>query len=187
MDEREIIEKLKVYYYTTLSSYEIREIVGGISSTTYNKLLKTVKKELGIPEDEYRTPRVHNSYHNGCYAIINKWNHQVYSYYPTLELALLKNSENTNPDIIIMNLTDNDMLNLIREYYDQDCTWDELQSKFKLPYNRLYKFIHTIKEELKATKEYRLANPNHYIYPYKPNGKFYIRKKINNQCFLFVL
>ena len=183
-DEREIIEQLKVYYYTTLSSYEIREIVG-ISTQKYNKLLKTVKKELGVNENDYRTPRVHNKYHDGCYMIINTLANQVHSYYPTLNSALLKNSEINNPDFIVKKVTDDDMLEMIREEYNKECSWDELQSKFKLPYNRLYGFIHSIKEELHLTKEYRVVNPHRYIYFYNRNGKVYIRKRLGNKNHFF--
>lgn len=180
--ERELVEQLKAYYYTTLSSYEIREIVG-ISTRTYNRLLKTVKKELGVDENSYRTPRVHNKYHNGCYMIINTLKIQVHSYHPTLQQALLKNSEINNPDYVVKKVTDEDILEMIKQEYDKDYSWDQLQSKFKLPYNRLYEFIHIIKEELNSTKDYRLANPHRYIYKYF--DKVYIRKRIGDKNHFF--
>ena len=182
MEEKELIKQLKTYYYTTMSSYEIREILG-INTTTYNHLLKKVKKELGISET-YRTPRKYNKYHDGCYMIINTLNDNVHGYYPTLESALLKNSEINNPDFIVKKITDSEMLNLIRKYYYEKYSWDQLQSKFKLPYHKLYNFIHTIKEESHLTKQYRINSPHRYIYPYK-NGKVFIRKRIDGKSVYF--
>lgn len=184
VSEREIIEQLKAYYYTTLSSYEIREIVG-INTTTYNRLLKTVKKELGIDEKSYRTPRSYNNYHDGCYMIINRLNNNVHSYHPTLTIALIKNNEINHPDFIVKQVSDDDMLKLIREDYDKKSSWDSMQSKYKLPYNRLFDFIHRIKEELKVSKEYRLVNPHHYIYYYPPTQKVYIRKNVDGKKYFY--
>lgn len=184
MTDDEIIEQLKAYYYTTLSSWEIRDIIG-ISTTTYNRLLKKVKKELGLDENSYRTPRVHNKYHDGCYMIINTLKMQVHSYHPTLQQALIKNSEINNQDYVVKQVTDKDILEMIKQEYDTDYSWDELQSKFKLPYNRLYGFIHSIKEESYSTKEYRVVNPHRYIYSYNVNGKVYIRKRIGKKNHFF--
>lgn len=183
MSEEELIKQLKGYYYTTLSSYEIRERLG-INTTTYNRLLKKVKKELGISDETYRTPRKFNKYHDGCYMIINTLNDNVQGYYPTLESALLKNSEINNPDFIVKKITDSEMIELIKKYYDEDYSWDKLQSKFKLPYHKLYNFIHTIKEELHLTKQYRINNPHRYIYLHK-NGRVFIRKRINGKASYF--
>lgn len=178
-------DELKKLFYSNLTSIEIQSKIG-LNNEEYKTLLLEVKKELGLPSNYRRTPHRYGKYVKDSY-FIKKYNgvddFEIITYAPTQEdaEAKLQLFDDGVSVYRIEQATDEHMKELIHEdYFIKEIQWNEIIKKYQIPYHKFYDLLNQIKEE-KGLINSRTVNKNRYIYKYKRNGKYFIRKNIHGK------
>lgn len=177
--------ELKRLFYSNLTSTEIQAKLN-IEHEEYKTLLLEVKKELGLPSNYRRTPHRYGKYVKNSY-FIKKYNgsddFEIITYAPTIDDAedKLRLFDDGISIYKIEQATDEHMKELIKhDYFNLKLHWNDILKKYQIPYHKFYDLLNQIKEEM-GLKDTRTRNQNRYIYKYKPNGKYLIRKNIHGK------
>lgn len=177
--------ELKRLFYSNLTSIELQRRLD-ITNEEYQKLLHEVKNELGLPSSYRRTPHRYGKYVKDSFFIkkySTKDEYLVISYAPTIEDA--ENKLRILDDGIsvyeIEQATDEHMKELIKkDYFEKHMLWSDILRKYQMPYHKFYSLLNQIKEE-NGLKDTRTAKDTRYIYKYKRNGRYLIRKNIKGK------
>lgn len=178
-------DELKRLFYSNLTSTEIQSKLN-INNDEYKTLLQEVKEELGLPSNYRRTPHRYGKYVKNSYFIkkyIGSDDFEIITYAPTLEDAedKLRLFDDGISVYTIEQATDEHMKKLIKhDYFTRKLHWNDILKKYQIPYHKFYDLLNQIKTEMGLINS-RTANKNRYIYKYKRNGKYFIRKNIHGK------
>ena len=192
-NEKENVEKLKELFDSSLTEFEIKQKLN-LSNSEYHKILKIVKKELGLPSNYRRSPRSYDKYNPQSYYVLSATGDdlEILTYRPSKKSAedylkeyLKDNREDIGSvgytDYRVEKATDENMMKIIRELYsNQKMNWENIIQKTKLPYHVFYDFLNNLKKE-SNTIQNQTNNEHRYIYYYHPTNKYVIRKRINGK------
>jgi len=178
-------DELKRLFYSNLTSIEIQSKLN-LNNDEYKQLLLEVKQELGLPSNYRRTPHRYGKYVKNSF-FIKKYNgsddFEIITYAPTLEDAedKLRLFDDGISVFTIEQATDEHMKELIKhDYFTKKMHWNEIIKKYQIPYHKFYGLLNKIKKDM-GLIDSRTVNKNRYIYKYKRNGKYFIRKNIKGK------
>lgn len=185
MPKEKTRDELKRLFYSNLTSIELQKKLN-LSYEEYKKLLREVKQELGLPSNYRRTPHRYGKYVKDSY-FIKKYNNnedfEIVTYAPTLEDAEIKLGLFDDGVSIykIDQATDEHMKELIvDDYYTKKMLWSDILKKYQIPYHKFYELLNQYKKE-HGLQHTRTTKDTRYIYKYRPNGKYLIRKNVHGK------
>ena len=178
--------ELKRLFYSNLTSIELQNKLD-LNNQEYLELLSEVKQELGLPSTYRRVPHRYGKYVKNAYFIKkyseNNTDFEILTYAPTLEDAEAK-LQLFDDGISILEIgqaTDEYMMELIQEeYFNKKETGNSIMRKYQMPYHKFYTLLNEVKKNL-GVEANRTAEDTRYIYKYKKNGKFIVRKNLHGK------
>lgn len=178
---------LKKLFFTKLTSEELKTVLE-VDDTEFYNLLNSVKEELGLGKDYYRTPQSYDKYNPHAYFIeLKKSDGEViingyYNNYDTaLELKKEYETGNNYQDVELIQANDENMIRLLYHDYDQ-LDSSSLMKKYQLPYQQYYRLLKKLKKTYNI-KETRTTTSHRYIYEYQ--NLFQIKKKVDKTQYYF--
>ena len=177
-------DELKKLFYSNLTSIELQKKLN-LTHEDYKQLLQEVKKDLGLPTNYRRTPHRYGKYVRDSYFIKKYENEdfEIITYAPTYEDAEIK-LRLLDDGISVFKIdqaTDEHMKELIVEdYYTKKMLWSDILKKYQIPYHKFYELLNEYKKD-HGLENTRTTKDTRYIYTYKPNGKYLIRKNVQGK------
>lgn len=184
----ELKNELKTLFYSNLSAVDLQKRLN-LNHEEYLEILSEVKEELGLPSSFKRLPHMYNKYVPDAFFIKKSIGEdfEILAYTPTYhdaenKLCLFDDGISV---LSIEQATEEHMMELIEEdYYEHHIYWNELLKKYQIGYHKFFDLLRKIKEK-KGLKGTRTSNQERYIYKYNPTKKYYIKKTITGQQYIF--
>ena len=172
---------LKKLFYTNLTSKQLQGILD-VGVNEFYKLLKITKRDLGLPEDYYRTPQSYDGYNRNSYLLqlIHEDGYfDIDGYYPLKDTVMkLKETYEEEYDLVnVMKASDETMINLLHLDFYNNIDSNGLMEKYQLPYLQYYRLLNLVKETYNI-KESKAGSNTRYIYEY--GNQYQIKKQLDH-------